>query len=219
MTLRLFSAPKSCAFREITKKCSIDLTPQVGLSWRKITWEVTWGARVLVWLKSKEKKSKSFNQIFQEPNMSWSVLILKKSKIFISPLLLLLRSYSSLLSIFQIKHQWSNWSPKWITSLSWFYYLSDWQSRPEGPSRPSLDSFPRLQTIKKDWSLIEDQWQEADVDDLRIGSLTASSQLSFCRFTHGLSIDQALLSLNHLIKKALALLLADTQAKGLIRLS
>ena len=32
MTLQIFNTPKSCAFREITKKCLIDSNPWVGLS-------------------------------------------------------------------------------------------------------------------------------------------------------------------------------------------
>ena len=130
------------------------------------------------------------------------------------------RSYSNLLSIFQIGHQWSDWLLRWITSFSWFYYLSGWQSRLAGPSRPSLDFLPfRSLTIKKDQLPIEDQWKEVDVNVLRVGPLTASGQPSCCCFTHGRSGDRELFSLNQRIGKALALLWVDTQVRGLIKLS
>ena len=96
-----------------------------------------------------------------------------------------MRSYSNLLSISQIGHQWSDRSPRWITSLSRFYHPSGRQSRPAGPSRPGLDSPPGSRTIERDRPPIEDQWKKADIDVLRVGSLTASSQPSSCRFTHG----------------------------------
>ena len=136
-----------------------------------------------------------------------------------SLLLSLLRLYSNLLSISQIGHQWLDQSLRWITSLSRFYHLSGWQSRLAGPSRPSLDSLPfKSLTIERDQPPIEDQWKEADVDVLKVGCLTASSQPSSCRFTHGPSGDQALLSLNHWIEKALALLWVDIKVKSLIKL-
>ena len=131
-----------------------------------------------------------------------------------------LRLYLNLLSISQIGHQWLDRSPRWITSLSRFYHPSDWQSRPAGPSRPSLD-FPlfRLLIIKRDWPPIVDQWKKADVDILRVSFLIASNQPSSCRFTHSFSGDWEILSLNHRIGKALVLLLINIQAKGLIKLS
>ena len=154
-----------------------------------------------------------------EATLSWSVLILKRDRVVIFPLLSLLCSYSNLLSISQIGHQWSDWLPGWITSLSWFHYLSGRQSRPAEPSKPSLNSSPRLRTIEMDWFPIENWWKKADVVILRVGCLTTSSQPSSCRFTHAPSGDRELFSLNHQIGKALALLWADTQARGLIRLS
>ena len=124
-----------------------------------------------------------------------------------SSLFLLLRSYLNLLSISQIGDQWSDWSPRGITPLSWFYHPLGRQSRPARPSRSSLDStLFRSLTIKKDWPLIEDWWQKADIDILRVGFLTASSQPSSFRFTHDFFNDWELFSLKHRIGKALVLL-------------
>ena len=75
-----------------------------------------------------------------------------------------------------------------------------------GVFRPTSDSPPRLRTIERDQPPIKDQWKEADIDILRVGSLTVSSQPSFCRFTYGPTGDQELFSLKHQIGKALALL-------------
>ena len=134
-------------------------------------------------------------------------------------LLSLLRLYLNLLSISQIGHQWSDWSPRWITSFSRFFHLSSQQSRLVGLSRLSLDFPPRLRIIKRDWLPIEDQWKETDVGVLRVGSLTASSHPSSFCFTHGSFNDKGWLLLHHQSGKALALLWADTQAKSLTRLS
>ena len=41
MTLRIFGAPKCCVSGETSKKCSINLTLQVKLSWKIVMWEVT----------------------------------------------------------------------------------------------------------------------------------------------------------------------------------
>ena len=146
------------------------------------------------------------------------MLILKKGRAIISPLLSLLRSYSSLLSISQIGHQWSDRSPRWMTSFYWFHHLSGRQSRSAEPSRPNLDSSLESRTIKKSWFLIGDWWKEANADVLKVDSLTASSQLSSCHFTHSFSGNRDLFSLKQRIEKALVLLWANTQAKNLIRL-
>ena len=136
-----------------------------------------------------------------------------------SSLLLLLCSYSNSLSIFQIGYQELDRSLRWITSLFWFYHLSSWQSRSLRLSKSSLDSpLFRSLTIERDWLPIEDQWKEANIDVLRVDSLTASSQPSSCRFTHGPSSNQEVLSFNYRIGKALALLWVNMQARSLIKL-
>ena len=61
-------------------------------------------------------------------------------------------------------------------------------------------------TIEKDRLRIEDQWKKADINVLRVGSLTTSSQPPSCRFTHGPSGEPKLFSLNDRIGKAFALL-------------
>ena len=79
MTTQIFSALKNCAFRETSKKCSINSTSQVRFSWRKVTWEITCGAGVLVWLKSKSKKDKSFNQKFLRVKRRYRLMVRLKA--------------------------------------------------------------------------------------------------------------------------------------------
>ena len=72
-TMDIIGAPKSCAFRGISKRCWIDWIPRVELSWNKVMWEVIWNAGVFCLIKVKREKGKSFNQTFQESNigMDW----------------------------------------------------------------------------------------------------------------------------------------------------
>ena len=69
-------------FRETSKKCSINSTLQVELSWRKIMWEVRWGVGILVWPKSKKKEYKGFNQNFSRVKCRYGLLIRLKANKF-----------------------------------------------------------------------------------------------------------------------------------------
>ena len=48
MPLRLLNTLKSSVFRETSKKCLIDSTLLIKLSWKVVMWEVIWDVEVIV---------------------------------------------------------------------------------------------------------------------------------------------------------------------------